>query len=157
MKLEELQQWIEQHDLTNLNGLIALSNTRPELKSAMLRASALTGLAIAPLIDPARQAHAALSEATRGVADLRSDQGLFVALAEMRFIPHRTAGDVPGFETTTFANKETLWALLNRFVDDPMARRRLSGPMRQSVLEHDTYDTLVERILRAFADDQEQA
>ena len=78
------------------------------------------------------------------------DEAWFVTMRTMKSMADRVAGNIDGFDQSTFNDRDQLHDLLDRLVDDPRARDELAKPMKQSILKHDTHDVLVKRILEAF-------
>lgn len=146
-----IQQSIREWRIQSLDALVALRKVDPELRAACEMAERLTNICIAPSSDPKKQVYNKTLREGNAIEELCTDDALMETLAQMRLIPQRVAADLPGFEQTTFRNERELHSLLDQFIDDPDARRALSGPMRKSVIAHDTYDGLVGRILNAFA------
>jgi hypothetical protein len=147
-----LQQILQAQKVTELAGILQLAQEMPEVSSLLDELASLRQPRIAPAADPARRREI---ELMHEVGDfpraLLGDDMLLDSLLTQRFLPHRLAGDIPGFAQTTFADRRTLHALLDRYVDDRSARRGLAGKMRRDVLAHDTYDMLVGRMLAHFA------
>ena len=147
-----IQQAIRVHKPRDLAGLIAMSRSHVELADAMKQVDALCNVPIAAMSDPNRQEYCRILNDAGGIEALTTDQGLLEALESMTLMPHRTAGDLPGFDRTTFRTKAELHAQLDRFMNADQARADHARPMRDAVLKHDTYASLVDRILAAFAD-----
>lgn len=150
----EIQRAIRELGLTSLAQLAAKRQTDAKLDEACRGAERLGGAVIRPVGDARRDAHVAAMRAGNDIDDLRTDAGLFEMLRDMRLIPTRVAADLPGFDQTVFGTEAALHELLDRFVDDPAARAAVAAPMRRSVIEHDTYDSLVDRIIGAFRGDE---
>jgi hypothetical protein len=148
---ERLQRRIRKHSISDLTTLCTPRATDPEVAKDCAEVERLTGMRIAPLTDIARTRHCELVRASNGMNDWLTDEGVLNALATMKFMPARVAADLPGFEQTTFSSQAELHTLLDRFVETPSLRREISASMRESVRQHDTYDSLVERILQHFA------
>jgi hypothetical protein len=141
---------IRTHGIRSLEELHARRGSDGALEAACATAERFAGVVIRPVGDPLRDAHIAITTTGNNIAELSTDVGLFEILRDLRLIPTRVAGDLPRFTDTCFDSEAALHAMLDRFVDDPAARESISAPMRASVMEHDTYDGMVERILRAF-------
>jgi len=100
---------------------------------------------------PARERELAfLRDAGIVPAAMISEERMFDWFTGMRFVPRRQAGDLPGFRDVAFRTRDEMFALLDRFTPPEATdvRTAVSAPMRDSVLEHDTSDVLVERIIR---------
>lgn len=141
---------ITEAGLTTLAELVARRAVDPELDAACTEAERLIGLVIKPLGDPRRDAMVRATRAGNNIADLCTDEGVFGILRDLRLMPPRAAAELPNFAATCFGSESALHALLDRYVDDEPARRAVAGPMRDSVMAHDTYDGMVDRILVAF-------
>lgn len=147
-----IQRHIKAHHIDDLRGLMRHAEADAGLRQAMLEAETYTGTRIAPADDPVRARHVTehVQCASLDESDF-SDEGLFRVLRELLSIPHRAAGDIDGFASTTFTSKQQMHELLDRLTDDHNWRCRITSCMRQSVLQHDTYDTLVRKILSAWS------
>jgi hypothetical protein len=145
---------IERNRCATLGDLDRAREIDAELAAALEQAERLVGASFRPIGDPRRARF--LREVREGnpVPELLDDDGLFAELRDQRLLPTRTAADLPGFAATTFRDEASLAALLDRLVDAPSERDALAEPMRAAVLEHDTYDVVVERILRAFSQEE---
>ncbi len=146
-----IQQAIRAHKLRDVTGLVALSRGHRDLADALSHVSSLCTVPIAPMSDSNRQRYCQTLKAAGGIEAVTTDQGLFAALESMSLIPHRTAADLPGFDGATFRTRAELHSQLDRFIDAAQARADHARPMRDAVLTHDTYASLVDRILSAFS------
>jgi hypothetical protein len=115
-------------------------------------AERLSSAVIAGMDNPRRREQVHLLREGHNISELLTDNGLFQALRDLRFMPARVAADLPGFDNTVFRDEAQMHALLDHMTSDPAARSRCVEPMRTAVLAHDTYDVLVDRILRTFAE-----
>ncbi len=145
-----IRERIEERCFTSLAELVRHREEDAAFDVACCEAERLVSVQIRLLGDPRRAAHVAVLRAGNDIPELRTDTGLFETLRDMRLLPERVAADLPGFERSTFRNAAQLHTLLDQLLEDPRARRALCEPMRASVLQHDTYDGLVERMLMAF-------
>lgn len=145
-----VQSVIQNRKLKSLNELLELAEVDAHVRSAIDDIERLSGAVLAPSGDPRREAFNRVQREANPVLSVVSDEGLFNMLARMELIPARTAGDIDGFEKIVFRNEAELHAMLDHYVDDPEARFVVASAMRDSVIKHDTYDTLVEKILSAF-------
>ena len=147
-----VQRYINDRQVPDLAVLMRCAQQDRELQAAIGRIEELTGTRIAPQRDSRRAADVVAHVACASMAaEEFSDEGLFRVLKRLHSIPHRTAGDISGFHSATFRSEAQMHQMLDRLVDDAEARRALAQPMRECVLEHDTYDSLVRRILTSFA------
>jgi hypothetical protein len=144
-----IKTYIDLHGINDLESLLRLSASHEALQNAIACAEQLTGTRIATIDDPVRARHvfehvqcASLSEAEF------SDAGLMNVLKHLISIPHRAAADIDGFAQATFRSKTQMHTMLDHFIFNSEHRSELSRRMRQSVLQHDTYDVLVNAILR---------
>ena len=144
----QIQRFILEHGIGDLKSLLIHAERDPTLRSAVTEAEHLTGTRIATGADPVRAKHVAehLECASLSPGEF-TDEGLFNVLRNLHSIPHRAAGDIPGFASAVFRTKPQLHEMLDRLSGDARARAELSSKMRASVLEHDTYDSLVSVIL----------
>jgi hypothetical protein len=146
-----VRQFIKERDITNLDSLRVIASREPVLATALAELESLGHARLAAADDHIRRREAALyREVFDAPPEALTDDGLFDALRTGQYIPHRSAIDLPGFELVTFQSAAALHGLLDRFVDDGDLRRRVSEPMRLSVLANDTYDVLVRQILGKF-------
>jgi len=136
----------------SLAHLIARIESHEPLRRCRAELERLSSLIIAPVTDPRRQAQIDVMRQANDVRELQTDEGLRRSLAHMSFAPLRTAGDLPGFEATTFRSLAQCHELLDQFVDDSARRRELAEPMRRDVLDHDTFEALAEKLMRYFAE-----
>jgi hypothetical protein len=60
------------------------------------------------------------------------------------------AGEIEGFDRLVFRKRAQMHEALDWLSDDPQARRHLSAAARSCILQHDTYDSLVRRIIDHF-------
>jgi hypothetical protein len=148
---ESVQHMIQNAELRNLDQVIELRKSNQQFESGCARVEQLTGIRIAPQSDPARARHCELVKHSNGMRDWLSDEGIFNVLATLSFLPARVAADLPGFERTTFKTESELHALLDAYIQSPSMREQVARPMRHSVIRNDTYDSLVERILKYFS------
>ncbi|MHC4948391.1 MAG: glycosyltransferase family protein [Planctomycetota bacterium] len=102
-------------------------------------------LCLAPAGDERRRRQSALAEAVYGRTG--DDDDVLGRLRSLASSTERRGGDLPGFDATTFDGPEALFALLDRHVDDAPGRGAIMTPMRESIVRHDTYDGLVDRVL----------
>lgn len=150
---EAIRQFIHNSGICSLGQLMSAACANGPIAAAVSEAELLTGTRIAAMSDPQRAAHVKSHIACSSLSPKDfSDQGLFDLLRKGKGVPYRTAADILGFTETTFRTERELHELLDRFVDDRAARRQLAGPMRDSVLQHDTYDGLAARVLATFRD-----
>jgi hypothetical protein len=148
----ELQRIIRQKNVANLRELLEPTGPAPEAAECLETLRRLRQPRIALAGDPARRREIELMrEAGAFPAERLTDEALFESIRSQRYLPHRLAGDIPGFARTTFADCRTFHAMLDHYVDDDRARRVFSQPMRRDALAHDTHDLLVERIIDHFA------
>ena len=147
-----LQQTIHRRHIEGLDQLLRLAGHVPEVAGALDELRRLRQPILAPLRNSQRRREVQLMrEVGDFPQDLLSDHMLFDSLRSQRYLPHRLAGDIPGFAQTTFNSRQSLHALLDRYVDDERARLALAGPMWRDVIAHDTYETIVDRIIDIFA------
>ncbi|MCZ6836040.1 MAG: hypothetical protein O7G85_09730 [Planctomycetota bacterium] len=138
-------------DRLDLNGIMERRGHDHELDSTLNSIERLEGLRLASMIDPIRKRQMHLQELTFNLPRHdNDDEALMRRLCTLEHLPRRVAGDLPGYEQTSFRTESEMHERLDLFVDDPEARAELSGPMRASVIEHDTYDALVRSILSHF-------
>ncbi len=145
-----IQRRIQRDQISSLAEFGMARDSDRDLDRICCDAELLTSAVLRPLTDARRAAHARIMREGNPIPELESDEGLLALLREMRYLPHRAAGDLPGFRSVTFESEAALHHLLDRFIDDVPGRSAVSVPMRASVLEHDTYDTLVRRIIQSF-------
>ncbi len=145
-----IQKIIQLHELKSLSQLLELREQDESLHNACCMIETLCKVVIRKSTDPQRRVHIETLRKGNRIEDMLTDEGLFSVLAEMRCIPTRVASDLPGFANVVFHDEQSLNSLLNRYIDHPEARRALICPMRESVIQHDTYDGLVNRILTHF-------
>ena len=146
-----LQRHIREHGLRSLHDVIKLRKQHESFESACLNVERLTGMVIQTLDDPNRAEHARIVQCTNGMSELRTDEGLFDVLAQAKVAPARAAADLPRFGECTFERMEQLESSLDRFIKEDKARHEIAARMRDAVLRHDTYDSLVEKIIDHFA------
>jgi hypothetical protein len=146
-----IAETIASRGLRTLHELVALRTRDAEFGAVCDEAERLSSAVIALSSDPRRREHMRIQREGNDIAELQSDDGLFAALRDMRFMPARVAADLPGFEQVVFRDEAQMHALLDRLVDDKDLRQSIARPMREAVLAHDTYDALVDRIINAFA------
>jgi hypothetical protein len=148
-----IKTYIDSNAIADLPSLLAHAGRAPALQASISRAEQLTGTRIAPTTDPERARHVAdhLQCASLSERDF-SDEGLFSVLRDLVSVPHRTASDIDGFAETTFRSREQMHEMLDRFGSDGNRRHSLVARMRHSVLEHDTYESLVAAVLDAWRD-----
>lgn len=147
-----LQRILRSRQVTHLTQLLQLAQQAPEVSDLLEELVSLRQPRIAPASDPARRRELELMHEVGDFPHaLLGDEMLLDSFLTQRFLPHRLAGDIPGFERTTFADRLALHMLLDRYIDDRSARRGLAEAMRRDVLAHDTYDMLAGRMLDHFA------
>ncbi|MDY7109210.1 MAG: hypothetical protein SYC29_11300 [Planctomycetota bacterium] len=147
----ELRRIIESRDITSLSQLVDPAGPAPEAAAHLETLRRLRQPSVAPADDPLRRREVDLMYDVGGFPrDKLTDEAFLESLRSQRYLPHRLAGDIPGFTRTTFADRGALHDMLDHYVDDDAARRELSEMMRRDVLDHDTYDSLVRRITRHF-------
>jgi hypothetical protein len=146
-----IAETIASRSLRTLDELVALRRRDADFGVACDEAERLSNAVIALSSDPRRNEHMRIQREGNDIAELQSDEGLFAALRDMRFMPARVAADLPGFEQIVFRDEAQMHALLDRLADDDALRQTIARPMREAVLAHDTYDALVDRIISAFA------
>ncbi len=147
----KISQTISNVGLKSLSDLLTLRGSDSTFASACEDAERLSGAIIAPLNDPRRRAQMCILREGNDIAELQTDDGLFAVLRDMRFMPARVAGDLPGFEQTVFRNESGMHDLLNRLANNDELRRSTAYPMREAVLANDTFDVLAGRIIRTCA------
>ncbi len=147
----QIRECIERRKLASIQQIVDCAKTDAALASAIRQTEELTGTRLAPMSDAQRAKHVAAHVQCASLAESDfSDEGLFNLLKNCKGIPHRAASDITNFAKTTFACERELCAMLDRYVHDPAARMAVASPMRQSVIEQDTYDGLAGRVLREF-------
>ncbi len=119
--------------------------------NAIREAEIWSGLSLAPSSSDERQRNVEVLKAFAHFPEsICSDEAWFDTLRTMKSMADRVAGNIDGFDQSTFSGRDQLHDLLDRLVGNPLARTELANPMKQSILKHDTHDVLVERILEAF-------
>jgi hypothetical protein len=147
---------VECHGLDSLAAIDARAERDPSLREVLASLDELDRCCLRPLPDPRRQEEVRLLRDFYALpAESLTDEAVFESCRDPN-LPPRLAGDLPGFAETIFDSADALHRLLDRFVDDDDGRARLSGPLRDDVLAHDTYDVLVPRLLAAFASPEER-
>jgi hypothetical protein len=146
-----VNECIESQGIRSLSNLLEAANGDPTLAGALRELERLGYVRLASMHDDARQAEAELyRECFDSEESSLTDAGLFDSLRTGRFIPHRSASDLPGFDEIVFDSPDKLHALLSQLVDDEPRRRQIADPMRRSVLTHDTHEVLVEKLIAKF-------
>jgi hypothetical protein len=143
---------IQSRNMSSLEELLALREKDNAFAGGCAEAERLSSAVIAGMDNPRRREQVRVLREANNIPELLTDDGLFEVLRDMRFMPARVANDLPGFDKTMFRNEAEMHALLDQLTSDQAARSSVVGPMRQAVLAHDTFDVLVDRILRAFAE-----
>ena len=146
-----IARMIREHRMMNLEDVMRWRAADDEFRAACDQAERLSGMCIAPLTTSTRTAQVSVLRQGNPVPALLTDDSLFNVLAESHLIPHRAALDIPGFERTTFRTKQQLHDLLDQYVDAPGDRDAITRMMRPAVLANDSYDGVVDQILRHFA------
>lgn len=124
------------------------------LDGILVNIESLEGLYIAPASNPLRRRQRTLQARVFNLREHdNDDEGLLRRLCALRHFPRRIAGDLPGYEDVAFRTRDEFHALLDRFIGDEGARVRSASSMRRAVLENDTHDVLVRRILNHFRND----
>jgi hypothetical protein len=149
---ERIANGIAVNGLASMTDVVRLRGVDRDFAAACEEAQRLSGAVIACADDHARRRQIDVMRIANDIAELQADDGLFAMLRDMRYLPARTAGDLPGFDRTVFDNEARMHALLDRLIDDESLRRSIVEPMRADVLKHDTFDSLARRIIAAFAD-----
>ncbi len=148
-----LAAYVEREGIGDLAALLARAGRDPELDGLLARFRALGLFNVAPASDPARRREERLlREVYDFPAGLLTDEARFEAIRTAAPAPPRGAGDLPGFETLAFDDEATLHALLDAFMDDPVARAAHAAPQRAAVLAQDTSDAVADRIVAAFCE-----
>lgn len=146
-----VRQAIIDHRLTTLSDLVELRTRDDGVAAACDEIERLSGVVLATLDDAGRREQVRSLREANDIAEIQTDDGLFSALRDMRYLAGRSAGEIPGFQQTVFNDKQQMHAMLDRLVDAPAEREAIVRPMRESVLAHDTVDALVGRIIDALA------
>lgn len=144
-------KFIAEQRIHSLARLLQIAESEPTLNAALRELHSFGYVRLAPKHDAQRRSEAELYRACFDADEASlGDEGLFESLRTGRYIPHRSASDLPGFDEIVFDSPGKLHGLLDRLIDDETGRRRISGPMRECVLKHDTHDVLVQRVLEKF-------
>jgi len=141
-------------DALDLAGIARRRGEDAALDSKLSAIEALEGVRIAPMNDLLRRRQRDVQALVFNLPSRQNDDAaLLRRLCALDNFPRRIAGDLPGYADVTFRTETTMHELLDQFVlhaDGAEARARASAPMRASVLEHDTSDALVRRILAHY-------
>lgn len=154
LRFQEISHAIREKNLAGLEQLRSEARRSPSLGKAIREAEAWSGLSLAPSSSDERQRNVEVLKAFAYFPEsICRDEAWFETLRTMKSMADRVAGNIDGFDQSTFNDRDQLHDLLDRLVDGPRAPRiryELAKPMKQSILKHDTHDVLVERILEAF-------
>ena len=142
-----LSEALRASGVQSLRALDEARGTSAELDALCRACERDFGLAIRAAGHPLRDAQVAATRAGNDLPGLADDEGFLRTLREMRYVPRRSACDLPGFAASCFSTEAELHRLLDALVDDPAARHALAAPMRAAVAAHDTCDVLAGRIL----------
>lgn len=147
-----IQQVIRSQEMSSINDVVAFRRSDQSFEAACHEAERLSGVVIAGLSDPGRNEQVRILREANDIAELQSDEGLFAMLRDLRYLPARVACDITGFAQTTFRTRDQMHVLLDRLLADDGLRQSLIAPMRNSVLQCDTFDVLAGRVIQTFAD-----
>lgn len=151
LRFQEISHAIRDKDLAGLEQLRSEAKRNPGLEKSIREAEAWSGLSLAPSSSDERRRNVEVLKAFAHFPEsICRDEAWFETLRTMKSMADRVAGNIDGFDQSTFNDRDQLHDLLDRLVDDPRARDELAKPMKQSILKHDTHDVLVKRILEAF-------
>jgi hypothetical protein len=143
---------IEERGIASLEQLAEAAAASRELAALRDAAETVLGYRLAPSTNPRRRDEIAIVEqAGIAPAPIARDDTLFKSIQTLSTLAARVAGEIDGFGELTFRTSGELHALLDRLAADADARRVLAERARACILRHDTYDVLVERIIRHFA------
>jgi hypothetical protein len=153
LRLAELlrKRRIEEYDQ-----LLRVVDMDPDIGLAVEELRALDFYVVAPDDDPAKRRVLNLLKQCGMFPEREySNDAIFESIVTASCVPHRCAGDIAGFERTTFDSRESCRELLDRAMGDGAFRNDVRDAMYESVAAHDTFDALVPRIIRAFAEPTE--
>ncbi|HWB20301.1 MAG TPA: hypothetical protein VG711_08385 [Phycisphaerales bacterium] len=142
-----VQQYVVRNEVNSLADLAACRTAHPELDAALERLESGEFISVEMPDSPQRKRQMRLMAEVFNSPGVADDKSVLSTLRTMPFVPPRVAGDLPQFESTTFDSMTSLGAQLDRFVDDAPGRARLAQPIRQSIIQNDTHDGLVKKIL----------
>ena len=144
---EKLRTFVRLHGIGSIDELMVAGRNCEELADVL---GELTSLGV-PCLDPERRDREQEMELMRrtGVLpdEMLGEEGYFEGLANMHGVPPRVANDIPGFAELTFRSRSECHGLLDEFVGNPERRRSAITKMRESVIQHDTYDVLAGRVM----------
>ena len=143
-----IARWIDELEIGELGDLFEAAAEHGELASDLRSLHELGVAGVNP--DDAEQREREREEqvALGAIpAELGDDARFFELLHSMRGVPRRTAGDIDGFSETAFGSAAELNALLDRAVDDQAWPADVARRMRACVIQHDTFDALIDRVL----------
>lgn len=151
VRFQEISLAIEKNGITSLEQLRSEAERDPVLKRTIEEAQAWSGVSLAPSSFPVRRRSVEVLGAFANFPEsICSDEDWFETLRTMKSMADRVAGNIDGFDQSTFRDRDQLVEMLDRLVDDPGARRKLAEPMKLAIRLHDTHDVLVGRILNVF-------
>lgn len=131
----------------------------PEAQDSIEGLERTLGCAVRPAGDPLREADlAVLRRVPLWPEETLTDEGFLAHLLSERglFTPHGAA-DLDGFAHSTYGSEAELHALLDRVVASEKERTRLRLPMRASVRERFTMESLASTILERMSAQLERA